>query len=109
MHVPRLGGSLFKRSRRRLYGGIILLVLGGLVSAYSVPKVIDNLGTLNQSRQITGPWPPDIISSIEYERQQAREEFYRWVFFTSCGVLIALLGAYFGIIRWIALRSAGKG
>ena len=105
--MPRLGGFLFRRSRRRLYGGVILLVLGSVISAYSIPKVIDNLDAFDQSSNFTGPWPPDIIREIQYERNQAREEFYRWAFFASCGILIALVGAYFGILRWMARRSAG--
>lgn len=108
MGVPRFASIIFKRSRRRLTWGILLLILGGIILGYSTPNFIKHARTIGkQSTSISGEWPPEMMVFLEQQRKEAYEDFFRWTFFASAGVLVLLLGLYFGVIKWWKRRAPG--
>ena len=107
MVVPRFG-SIFKKSRRRLTGGIILLVLGAIILGYSVPIFIKHARTIgNQDPSYEDNWPLEMILIMEQQRKDAYEDFYRWAFFTMVGIIVVICGLYFGVVKWWKGRDPG--
>ena len=107
--VPRFTRSLFRRSRRPLIGSVVLLILGGAILAYSLPYFLKSLETVrNQEDEISGNWPPDVRLAMEIHRREAYENFYRWTTFTSLGILIVIIGLYFGVVKWYRGRKPAK-
>jgi hypothetical protein len=103
--VPRFG-SILKKSRRRLTGGIILLILGAIILGYSVPIFIKHARTIGkQDTSYEDDWPLEMILIMEQQRKEAYENFYRWTFFTSVGAIIFVCGLYFGVVKWWMRRT----
>jgi hypothetical protein len=83
-----------------------VLILGATILGFSVPNFIKHARTIgNQSISISGEWPPEMIIFLEQQRKEAYEDFYRWTFFTSVGVLVVLSGLYFGVVKWWMRRA----
>jgi hypothetical protein len=82
--------------------------LGATILGYSGPIFIKHARTIgNQSTSISGEWPPEMIIFFKQQRKEAYEDFYRWTFFTSVGVLVLLFGLYFGVVKWWRRRAPG--
>ena len=105
--MPRFG-SILKKSRRRLTGGIILIILGAIILGHSGPILIKHARTIGkQESSYEDNWPLDMILIMEQQRKEAHEDFYRWAFFTLVGIIVFVCGLYFGVVKWWKRRAPG--